>query len=903
MMTLDGKILDILFRRIPPEKLLRRINARKPNGRNAAFCPTMKEYKDWFLSVAETNLSGYSLDEQESLYQEAEHSLLNPSTAKWEYCNPPFRMLADYGDRVLERRGDKIFCKFRWILDWRETYLCLGQDIVVTAWLAWNAVPGWKPPRYCWPSILPSNNRNLDCILREEEGIAENHYHLYGSAAVFALNWSRLMTWPDIGNTTTQWLEENLQAHLSRGTQDARYPMRDCLLYAAWIRSILFRHLEGENIPCLHELRCFDSLFEGQGKRELFSVTDILRHQYGLKFLQQHPRLNYVKPCCLDYAFTRYLIEEVNQHFRILAGERHLLFRCFRACFTNQWNTEMQWIFYLYLLIKAHFREEIIQVNRQTGFRNFQNYEKRKYLLWDLPGEIPGTGAYWHEALRTAVVAPLQEQPIRSLEVRLTPRDTEDENLEYIYSLDRDGLFYRYGEKLPRKSSMDWEISALRNPCSFYVLHFIKEKDSPLQTRDYQYRHKALREKTRRQAVAIVRSLSQHDYLRRRIRGIDACANEIGCRPEVFAVPFRFLQSCPIWLYQNLNIRHCQEHLSLSATYHAGEDFRDVADGLRTIDEAVCFLNLRRGSRIGHALALGVNPEVHYRRKHGYIVLPKQELLDNLTWLFFRSAELNIAIEPNLKERIRNQAEDLLTEIYRKHLFSYPKQGGGIGNPSLRDYYRSWMLRGDDPICYADPACYRYGVRSFKQPEDELASFAFNQWPGLREILEHCRRDGMTAGLYHAYHYSRSVKQDGSKTIQFRIFPDYIRLMERMQRGLQKYLNDLGFGIECNPSSNALIGTFKEYESHPIFQFYDLSTSSKSISSPLHVSLNTDDQGVFDTSLTFEYTLVAAALTSRKHPDGTREYTDREVEDYIRNLRRMGNEQTFPKCDDKYKNI
>ena len=62
----------------------------------------------------------------------------------------------------------------------------------------------------------------------------------------------------------------------------------------------------------------------------------------------------------------------------------------------------------------------------------------------------------------------------------------------------------------------------------------------------------------------------------------------------------------------------------------------------------------------------------------------------------------------------------------------------------------------------------------------------------------------------------------------------------------------------------------------------------------LHVSLNTDDQGIFETSLSFEYALVAAALQARLDEEGRRLYTDREIEEYIRNLQRMSNEQMFP---------
>ena len=60
------------------------------------------------------------------------------------------------------------------------------------------------------------------------------------------------------------------------------------------------------------------------------------------------------------------------------------------------------------------------------------------------------------------------------------------------------------------------------------------------------------------------------------IKGIDACANEIGCRPEVFAQYYRYL------LDYSFMETDGSVH-SLMATYHVGEDFFDIVDGLRAI--------------------------------------------------------------------------------------------------------------------------------------------------------------------------------------------------------------------------------------------------------------------------------------------------------------------------------
>ena len=133
-------------------------------------------------------------------------------------------------------------------------------------------------------------------------------------------------------------------------------------------------------------------------------------------------------------------------------------------------------MFYLYLLLKSGFREEVAQCNRQTGFHNFQDYESRKYELWNLPW----SNGYWNEACRTAIVAPMREQPILSLEARLSPSKTVAENYGNLTSAERACAFYVRGHapsaldlKL-RPEALDGELLEGRH--FFFVFHFIKER-------------------------------------------------------------------------------------------------------------------------------------------------------------------------------------------------------------------------------------------------------------------------------------------------------------------------------------------------------------------------------------------------------------------------------------------
>ena len=61
----------------------------------------------------------------------------------------------------------------------------------------------------------------------------------------------------------------------------------------------------------------------------------------------------------------------------------------------------------------------------------------------------------------------------------------------------------------------------------------------------------------------------------------------------------------------------------------------------------------------------------------------------------------------------------------------------------------------------------------------------------------------------------------------------------------------------------------------------------------LNVSVNTDDQGVFDTLLENEYALMTLALKKAKNEDGQPMYDIEDIYEWIDYVRKMGIEQVF----------
>lgn len=833
-----------------------------------------------------------------------------------------FSLLAEYANEVLVLRGEPR-CRQEHILDWRERTLPLGQDLFTCAGLAAKDVrENCESACFTWLPCVRTDHVGLRQLL--ERGVSDNHYHLNGSTQIFSLTWGFLMNYPGQAKRyfDRAMFREDLKGSLSFGEGDDRRPWRESIYDAAWIRAYLFdciqNGVEQARLPRDGEMGSFRkfrrSAFDRRGP--VIRKVNNLRRE-GARLKQANGAW------CLDYAITREVAEHNPGEYRFLAGERSFLYRCFRRCFDGSFEQREQDLLYLYLQLKHRFRQELIQTNGRPGFHNFSSYQDRKSLCWGERGE------YWAEARRMAVAGPLAKNDwnptdIRSLELRVTPVDSQKQLIRGIWDDDQmveQAMALPAGAKgFPGNAKKQRMDRARKQDRYFYVLHFIKEPLPPLGEQNCflpRARGSSVRARTKRQAKALARGLERSGYLCERIRGIDASSSEIGCRPENFAVAFRYLRGlCPTAPCVRWRPRAWPR---LGFTYHVGEDFLDLADGLRAIDEAVCYFNLERGDRLGHALALGIAPEQYYRVKEGCVYLPAQDLLDNLTWLLYRSVEWGVPMPTELHSALTQRAEALLKEIYgteyREHDFRY--------EITLDKYYQSWKFRGDAPeifwkAFYApekmpswlqwlraggtidDPWLQAQLDERLWDYEDNGQPSEMSQWltPTARPRDRRCERV-LQLLLYH-YHYGRNERLYGQEVESFLISDQYIALIRAMQDCLMGKIRSKDIAIECNPSSNKLIGTFDRYENHPIFRFNRhglLLPEHQKAPTGLRVCVNTDDQGIFDTSLENEYGLLYGCLQGRRSADSDWELDDDAILDYLDRLRRAGNTVVFPKAD------
>lgn len=158
-------------------------------------------------------------------------------------------------------------------------------------------------------------------------------------------------------------------------------------------------------------------------------------------------------------------------------------------------------------------------------------------------------------------------------------------------------------------------------------------------------------------------------------------------------------------------------------------------------------------------------------------------------------------------------------------------------------------------------------------------------------ITDNYRNNKLIAQFYHLYHFDHKAKETGLKTTCFKVEDWYIDLMEKFQKAMQHMVAEKGVIIECNPTSNVLIGTFKDYIKHPILSFNNFCLEYNNNKVNIQVTINTDDIGVFDTSLENEYALLFSAISRERHKQHN--YNDDAIYEYLNYLRENGIKASF----------
>lgn len=920
--------LIILFKEQNPYRIIKNYcsNDIRTNQMNISID------KSRFIDIYQQREPQYSKDEIENMYEVVDDKL-NKVIQGNPFQKSVFNLIINYTKEMLENDGNNVKCRYKNLLKWRMTTLELDQDMFVAGYLAFEDLLIRRDRVYFdWDMVIKSNNIRLHNML--SQGMAENHFHLKGSAPTFKLSWVQLMN--DIScrkqckiNDATTRLEKDI---------DGDIDVSDAIAVAALIRLILFKVLRSKELmlsetekkiyneeieqkKLLHEI--FNNNEMSINKQELSSKSGSIQSEINtLKHLYSSKLRYKSKDVSIDYCLTDN-INKTDSITKLYAGERAFLYECFRAIYNQDKDFLRDAdLFYAYLILKNKVRGELIQENHRVGFSNFADYQDRKTQY------LKKNTLLKDSVEAQAILMSIKSQNMKSIEARFIPSEDTNENIKNIRKMDElicNSIFNdanntwinKKNESFPmmgelsyaeRKILMTFEgvdslHSSLHNEMVrspqrqmeqliqelkskyFYVCHFPKDKD-PLAISDNvkdvfslnRCRHYKYRIYLKNIGTALYKMREKNQEVAARVLGIDACANELVTRPEVFGQVFRFLKGhLPSKDYQR-DFEKGESIPCLRATYHVGEDFLDVIDGLRAIDEAYTFLNLTHGDRFGHAIVLGIDVEDWYRKKGYRVNLTKQDILDNIAWLIMKIKYYDVTSASEYIDKLTSLYNKYYTEIYCNNDQLGEKYPGVI---PVDIYMEAWKLRGDNPEYYNDDKIKRaisYWDRCAKHEQTELAAD--------NDVVEN---------LYMRYHYDINVKSKGYKKEVFKVPYYIVTITKQIQTLMQNTVRECGIGIECNPSSNVLIGTFKRYDKHPILKFNNLGLSSKEMDdmAQLFVSINTDDQGVFDTLLENEFALMAIALEKVKDENGRPVYNQARIYDWLNRVREMGIEQSF----------
>lgn len=730
-----------------------------------------------------------------------------------------FYTLAHFVEQKVVLHNGELQVKLNELLRWRKLAYWVGEDMLVCGWMAY---------RYRWNSQIKWDDAswNMTCGLYDADfqyvyrhGLADLHHHLKASTDVFSLSWICLM---------------NHIAHRysAFGKIDGTVPeLYLSCCKAASIRKALYAYTKGDNHD-LQKINVFNvnTLFPESDIRSLQDELNMLRWENG-----------YEKKGLIDYALPACCLTQ--EHISdVLDGEHSLLYAVLHDIYRGvSCRRILEQMIFEYLHIKCQLRRYLVQTSNNVGFANFAHYERRKDLFLE--------GFPEYERLLT--VLPVAEgkrfHHIKYLETRIAPKSN-----------------FRKMKRSINDMIGEWKAQGLDADARL-IVHFIKRNDETYQP--FKERHHDLRNDLRRQAITLMNLRRRSSLFYYSLVGIDAANVELDCRPEVFAHAFRYVRNHDGDI-EDFNPLDRTRQRTLHYTYHAGEDFYDILDGLRAIDEAIEFLNLKSGDRLGHCLALGLDPKVYYYEYDYKVVAKKQYLLDNVAWMLYKIQCASIDVSYSLLMLLKEKFSSLVFEIYQK-------------NVSLEKYFASMQLRGDDP---------RHIALLGKQNLTIL-----NDWESFAtrksERLDRFRTDVDIYGLFLDYHFKEYVRRVGNQMTCMSVGKDYVSCVRLLQNYMMEKLKKLNIIIECCPSSNMKIGLANRYEQQPIFRFAPINDYHN----PMAVTVNTDDLGIFQTSIDNEYSLLALSALKAKDNDGNLKFSKMDVLKWIEFIRENGMKYTFGK--------
>jgi hypothetical protein len=479
-----------------------------------------------------------------------------------------------------------------------------------------------------------------------------------------------------------------------------------------------------------------------------------------------------------------------------------------------------------------YLRSRAGRVDTRFAYLFFQ-YQRIRFAVYRYLAQTPGvSGLDWFskhfrriEPFRRplqGVLLPIalelesQDLWLRSLEIRTTPDDTAAGVRGQLRKLAQGAI-----------SAYSTSMEPRAQPEVGMVFHFTKAREGRSSTGEYLhadpgtlvygFRHARWFEERCQQARAIATALHENPELLILVRGIDAASHELA-QPTWVLLPLwqivrRASEQASARLAQR---RPALQIPPLRTTIHAGEDFSRLAEGLRRIHETLEFGIVRMGDRIGHALALGIDPQ-HVASQAFEVSQALEDRLDDLLWEMSRYECGDVPAHAGRVEFVRAQIQALGTQQFGT-------------DATVELLLRARVLRHQPGLVR------RMG---FPQPTSQALHPSVHQ--GAEKLL-------------YRYLTDRSVFVRGQQRVRVRCDRAEVDFLQAAQRFLRTTLGRLEVTVESNPTSNLLIGGFHSLNSLPALRMSPLpeQTLGANLGPPVLLSVNTDNPITFSSCLADE---------------------------------------------------
>jgi hypothetical protein len=459
--------------------------------------------------------------------------------------------------------------------------------------------------------------------------------------------------------------------------------------------------------------------------------------------------------------------------------------------------------------LRAFFYRHIVQRPMTAGLQWFT----RTYDRLSAPRRPLGVRIFLERAVRLAGAG------LRSLEVRVAPGENMSDLVRVVNDIDRAsrlqknlevGIVFHFirsrGPDAEKGSPRAWGRNSHDDPSS-----------RELNPSGYRFSGYFL--KRRAEAAAMGSLLMAFPRMLERVRGIDLCTDELGIPLWVLLPLMQHVRRASV--IAETTLRGSKHPVSrLRMTVHAGEDFVHLLGGIRRVGEAVQYLGLREGDRIGHGVALGVDVNEWAERATG-LAIPRGERLFDLLWAW-RCA-------------MRSDAGPL----------------------------RAWLPWVGQEACRLAHEIFGFDCSAVKLDDfvtalhstSGLARTGFPTGPAAVPLGRACED---STALLAAWLRDRRVFERAQVLVPVEIAQE-VSLVAELQIYVRGLLARSGIVVEINPSSNLLIGHLGDLTDHPLWRLCPPSEHDTA-SQHVRVCIGSDDPITFSTRLPDEYQLLADAM-------------------------------------------